>query len=341
MVRTVHFVGSIPADDADQAMRFAMERAAPHLRSITDGETGERYNWVANIVDGFREHPDFKLVQQGQWSSYKDAPRLKVRRGHRLDPSRLEFGHDTAALAALPRFRELRAERGLENLSFQVGIPGDLDMALFTFGPHGAFRYRGVFREVLGREMRRIHATGGNDILFQVEIPAELVFLCRTPSPLRPAMAAFLANGITRLISEAPPDARFGVHLCLGDLNHKGLGKLKNAEPFVILGNALIKRWPAGRKLDYLHAPFTSGTETTPTAPEFYAPLADLNLPEGTRFIAGLVQETSSIGDLQGALQLTERALGREVDLAAPCGLGRRTFDQATANTKLACQLRD
>lgn len=341
MARMVHFVGSIPADNADQAMRAALEWAAPHLRTITDGETGDRHKWVVNIVDSFREHPDFKLVRQGEFSSFDDVPRLVVRRGHKLNPDRLEFGHDADALAALPRFRELRAERGLENLSFQVGIPGDLDLSLFTFGPLGAFRHRGVFRDVLAREIRRVHAAGGDDIVFQVEVPAELVFVCRMPGPLQPAMAAFLAGGVAKLAAQAPPGARFGVHLCLGDLNHEGLGKLKDARPFVTLGNALVRRWPADRPLEYLHAPFTSGAEGTPTNPGFYAPLSDLKLPEGTRFVAGLVQETSDIADLQRALQLTEQALGREVDLAAPCGLGRRTPEQAAANAKLAGHLRD
>lgn len=339
MTRAVHFVGSIPADNPDQAMRSALDWAAPHVRAVTDGETGERRNWVTHIVDSFRDHPDFELVRPGAWSSFDDLPKLRVRRGHRLDPAKLDFQHVPPALEALPRLRELRAEQGLENLSLQVGIPGDLDLALFTFGPVGGFRYRSVFRDVLGREMQQIHAAGGDDVVFQVELPAELVFLSRTPALMRPAMSAFLAGGVTKLVEQAPPGARFGVHLCLGDLNHEGMGQLRDVKPFVVLGNALIRRWPAGRRLEYLHAPFTRGTEPTPTDPGFYAPLADLRLPEGTRFVAGLVQEASDIADLRRAVQLTEQSLGKEVDLAAACGLGRRDPEQAAANTKLAHDL--
>lgn len=42
--RAVHLVGSIPADNAEQAMRTAVERLGEHLRTLPDGETGERRN---------------------------------------------------------------------------------------------------------------------------------------------------------------------------------------------------------------------------------------------------------------------------------------------------------
>ncbi|MCW2945155.1 MAG: hypothetical protein JWR24_1872 [Actinoallomurus sp.] len=334
-----HFVGSVPADSTDQAMQSMLEWAGPHVRSVTDGEVGDRYHWVVNLVNSFADHPDFTLVREGDWSSFKNVPKFRVRRGHKLSADNLDFRHDTDALAALPRFRELRAELERDDLSFQVGIPGDLNLALFTFGPVGAFRYRAVFREVLGREMRRVHVEGGDDIIFQIEIPVELIFVCQMPGPLRAAMAGFLAGGVAKLVQEAPVGARFGLHLCLGDLNHENLGKLRDARPFVQMTNALVRRWPADRPLEYVHAPFTGGTDPAPTDPGFYEPLRNLRLDKGTRFIAGLVQETSSASELRRAVELADEAYGRPVDVAASCGLARRTPENAAANAELARQL--
>ncbi|GLY82430.1 hypothetical protein [Actinoallomurus iriomotensis] len=339
MSRMCHFVGSIPAKTTEDAMRSMLDWAGPHVRSITDGEVGDRYHWIVNLINGFSEHPDLVLVRKGDWTSFDDTPKYRVRRGHTLTADALDLRHDTDALAALPAFRKLRAERGRDDLSFQVGIPGDLDLSLFTFGPAGAFQHRAVFREVLGREMRRVHAEAGDDVIFQIEVPVELIFVCRMPGPLRAAMAGFLAGGVARLAREAPAGARFGLHLCLGDLNHENLGKLSDARPFVQLANALVRRWPADRPLEYVHAPFTGGTDPAPTDRAFYAPLRDLKLGADTRFVAGLVQETSSESDLRHAVELADAAHGQPVDVAASCGLARRSPEDAAANAELARRL--
>ena len=51
----------------------------------------------------------------------------------------VDFGHLTAFRAGYPIYQRLR---GPAQTGFQVGIPGDLDMALFALGPAGALRTR-------------------------------------------------------------------------------------------------------------------------------------------------------------------------------------------------------
>lgn len=339
MPRLMHFVGSVPLRDPDEAMRSMLRWAGPHVRSIPDGETGDRGDWIVHIINSFREHPDFVLTRDGDFSSFDDIPRFRVKGGRKLSAENLDFGHGEYALASLSHFQDLRTEFKLPDLAFQVGIPGDLDLALFTFGPVGAFRYRGVFREVLGREIRDVHATAGQDVLFQLELPVELVFVTKMPAPLRSAMAAFLAGGVIRLVREAPAGARFGVHLCLGDLNHERLGKLTDLRPVVSFANVLARQWPAERALEYIHMPFTGGVDPIPLHQDFYRPLHHLKLPAGTRLVAGLVQETSSAADLRTALSLTEEAYGGPTDVAATCGLGRRAPEMAEKNSLLAREL--
>jgi hypothetical protein len=66
----MHLVGSIPADDADMAMREALTRFGPHLRSVPDGETVERRNWIVHIIESFCSHPDPQMSTDGDWSGY-------------------------------------------------------------------------------------------------------------------------------------------------------------------------------------------------------------------------------------------------------------------------------
>jgi hypothetical protein len=54
---------------------------------------------------------------------------------------------------------------------FLVGIPGDLDLALFTFGPSGPVRHCRPFTEALAATMYQIRRMFGDDVLFQIEVP--------------------------------------------------------------------------------------------------------------------------------------------------------------------------
>jgi hypothetical protein len=170
-----------------------------------------------------------------------------------------------------------------------------------------------------------IHAEGGNEVLFQIEVPAELVFMTKAPGPLRPAMAGWLGGIVANLAAQSPAGSRFGVHLCLGDLGHQALGRLRDTGPLVLLANAIGSRWPDGRSLEYVHAPLAAGEDPPPADPAFYRPLRRLALPDGTRFVAGLLHEGRSVDELRPLLAEIESLLGRWVDVAAACGLGRRS----------------
>lgn len=331
MARSSHLVGSIPAADTESAMRLAVGRLGPTLRMLPDGETGERRNWIVHIIESLRDHPDLELVRDGDWSSYDRAPRLRVRRGRRLFGANLDFGHVPAADHGWPVFQRIRAEAGRPDLAFQVGIPGDLDLAMFTLGPGGALRHRRAFTEATVTEIRRIHASYGRDVVFQVEIPGELTLLARLPAPAQPPMARMLARGVTDLAAAAPAGARFGVHLCLGDLNHRAYGTMADVTPLVQLANALLARWPADRPLEFVHAPLAAADQPPPLDPAFYAPLARLRLPPQVRFIAGFVHEGRTLDQQRDLRAQLDRHLGRPVDIAAACGLGRRTPADAEA----------
>ena len=324
-VRRAHLVGSIPAADAGEAMGLAVDRLGARLDHLPDGETGERRNWIGSLIDGFQHHPAFEIVRKGDSSDYDATPRYRVRAGERLYGAALDLGIAAAARASLPVYRARRAEAGQ---GFQVGIPGAIDLAMFTFGPAGVPRYSGRFAEALAGAMHEVHALVGQDVLFQVEIPAEQVLLTRAPRPARKALAGVLARRVADLVLGAPAGARFGVHLCLGDLNHRALGRMGDAEPFVLLANALAERWPASRPLEYVHAPLAAAVEPPVDDARFYRPLRDLRLG-GARLVAGYAHEGQDLAVQRRIRGYVEDAVGRPVDVSTSCGLGRR--DRAAA----------
>jgi hypothetical protein len=164
---------------------------------------------------------------------------------------------------------------------------------------------RGVrVRVSCGISIRNIHRQLGDEVVFQIEIPFELTLLARAPSRAQPALAALLARGVVGLAAASPAGTRFGVHLCLGDMNHKAFGSMSDVSPLVHLANAIAARRPSGRPLEYVHAPFAGADVPPSTDAAFYAPLQHLRLPTPTRFIAGFAHEKQ---DLAAQEQIRDR----------------------------------
>jgi hypothetical protein len=339
MSRRVHLVGSIPAGSAEEAMREAVTRLGDRLATLPDGETGERGNWVASIVESMRSHPDLEVSREGDFSDYDNTLKLRVRRNHKLRGETLDLGHLTAYQKSLDAFRHVCRDHGLDGLTFQVGVAGDRDMAMMAMGLPGMLRHRRAFTEATVAGIRQVHQRAETPVLFQIELPFEMVMVAQMPRPLRRAIAARLARGVVRLGERSPEGARFGIHLCLGDLGHRAFATPTDADPAVVLANAIATRWPRNRPLEFVHAPFAAAEKPAPLDPAFYAPLSRLRLPDGVRFVAGFVHENRDLDEHRRILSMIEARLGRQVDVATACGLGRRTPETAYHTMDLAAQL--
>ena len=323
--REAHLVGSLPGPTAPAAMSTALEILGPYLRTLPDGETGERRNWVTSIVDGLQSHPDLVMRKPGDWSDYDRTPVLKVRRGRTLYGASMDFGHVDAVRDSFPQFEQAKAAADRPELAFQEGVPGDFDLAMFTLGPAGALRHRRPFTEATLTEIGNVAAITGPNTLFQIEVPAELVLLAKAPAPARPALAKLLARTVTGLAAATPRGTRFGVHLCLGDMNHRAFGRMTDVRPLVLLANAIVRGWPEERPLDIIHAPIAAADQPATTDPAFYRPLRDLDLPKNVRFAAGFAHESQAMPDQLRIRTIIDDLLQRPVTIAAACGLGRRS----------------
>jgi len=178
--------------------------------------------------------------------------------------------------------------------------------------------------------MQQVHRLVGDDVLFQIEIPVELVLLARAPRPSRAGLARLLARDVAGLALGAPAGTRFGVHMCLGDMNHRALGRLTDAGPLTVLSNALVARWPRSRPLQYIHLPLAAAHHPPVDDPAFYQPLHGLDLADA-RLIAGFAHEDQDLDTQRRVRQHIETAVGHAVDISTSCGLGRRDRPAAVA----------
>jgi hypothetical protein len=330
MGRRAHLVGSIPGSSAPEAMEAALSRLAPYLLTLSDGETGPRAWWIGACVRNLADDPDVELTGGGQrdFSSYEDVPQFRLRDGATLSAVNLEacLPYEAAFTGSYPLFRDLRGKYGRPDLPFQVGIPGQLDLAVDAFGFEVGFdpRYYQPSLEATVSQVSKIAAAGGDDVLFQLETPAALISMAMADDAAAADTARQMAAITVQLPAAVPAGTRFGVHLCLGDLNHKSMVGMRDIGAAVMLANELAAAWPSGRTLEFVHVPFAAAEEPPTFDPAFYRPLTELNIPDSVRFVAGCIHESLS-GDKQvELLRLIETRAGREADVAAACGLGRR-----------------
>jgi hypothetical protein len=329
MGRRAHLVGSIPGTSAAEAMEAALSRLAPHLLTLSDGETGARAWWIGACIRNLDANPDVELTSggQGNFASYQDVPQYRLRDRATLSAANLEacLPYEQAFTSSYSVFRDLRVKYGRPDLPFQVGIPGPLDLAVDAFGFEVGFdpRYYQPSLEATVAQVK-IAAAGGEDVLFQLETPAALISVVMAGDAAAADTARQLAATTIQLPAAVPAGTRFGVHLCLGDLNHKSMVGMRDIAPAVLLANELAAAWPPDRTLEFIHVPFAAAEEPPTFDPAFYQALTSLEIPDLVRFIAGCIHESLSSDEQVELLRLIENRAGREVDVAAACGLGRR-----------------
>jgi len=326
MNRKAHLVGSWPGEFGVHAMETALTRLGPQLLRMSDGETGDRSQWIRPTLEWLRANPDVERVAESK-TSQDEFALFRVLEGHRFRPERIELGYLRAFQQSYPAFQVLRERHGQHQISFQVGIPAPLDLAVIAFGVDATRADESLTQAFTERTLdlvSQIRAEAGDDVIFQIETVIGLVSVARAPAGTQPKVAQRMASELVKLPAAAETGTRFGAHICLGDYHHKATGEAADASPLVLLANALTQTWPASRPFEYIHVPFAAADEPPSFDEGWYAPLRKLAMPEGVRFVAGFIHEAVDVDRLAGLLATIEAFAGREVDVAATCGLGRR-----------------
>ena len=340
--RRVLLVGSLPYADEAAAMARVYELAGERLVALPDGEIGERSDqypsgdrsqWVAGLAGRLsRESELFDVLdvgtlnEQGFPVDFDSTVRLRPRANSNELGERLILGYDTFARRSWPHFARLRASAQRRDLRMQVGLPTGLGVAASVLSPARALRFASAFATCVAREAHStVSALGSENLLFQIEAPAEVVMAHRTPR-----VAWRLAVGpIIDLVRRLPDRVPVGIHFCYGDLNNIAAITPQDFGRLVGFAQSLLRRWPQSHTLAYLHLPFAAGSSPSPTDPAAYRELGRLELPSGSRLVAGFVHEAPSLESLETLLETIETARGAQVDVATACGLGRRSTETA------------
>ena len=320
-----HLVGSVPLPDAETVFRTVSGAWGPHLRRISDGETGRRGRWIWFQREMLERHPamepdpDEPPFALYQWDGQllRETRYMRFRSG--VDPAKVDFptGYAEAALESFDLYARLQDDRVIPgNALFQVSLPTPMATAYMYVSPSARDAYLPAYERSLLSAVDEILASAPNDRLsIQWDVCQE-VLLFEDYFPHRPANykdQVFAELG--RLGDAVPGAVDLGYHLCYGSPRDEHLVMPRDMGILVEVANGIGER--LDRRLDFVHMPVPQDR----TDRGYFLPLEGLRLPAETELILGLVHHGDTAGD-RARIDAARTFVG-SFGVASECGWGR------------------
>jgi hypothetical protein len=339
--RPTHLVGSVNLDTASDVMTLAAATLGASLRSIPDGETGGRLEWIGWQRHVLEQTPFLQPSGRGSADAYEGSvnglSRYRVR-GDLTDAHFPPLGYANAAIASYAVFTSLRdAGRIPSGVRFQVSLPTPLAPLAATIEPIDFLKVESLYENAMREEIEQIcDAIPVHDLAIQWDVSVEVAIL--EGVAMQDGLDIFsnpmddMAGRIAKVIDWIPGQAMAGFHLCYGDYDHKHFVEPEDLKVLVSMANGIFAA--VSRKVDWLHLP----VPITRDDDAFYAPLEKLALPAETQLYLGLVHLTD--GEEGGKRRIA--AATRHISnfgIATECGLGRRPPETIPAVMNLTATL--
>jgi len=321
----IHLVGSVAMADAESVFRALTAELAPWLRRIPDGETGERHRWIYWQREMLLNHSDMELDPEAaplalyQWDGelIRETELVRFRPG--IVPSTVVFetGYGLAAVDSYTTFRRLRDQGVIpDGVRFQVCLPTPMASGFMYVSPNALEDYLPVYERALIGALETILAAVPHDELsLQWDICQE-VLIFEDYFPSRPDdYRRQIFDELARLGGQAPAEVELGYHLCYGTPKDEHLVMPTDTAILVEIANGIASG--LDRRLDFIHLPVPKDRIDN----AYYAPLAQLALPDNTDLYLGLVHHDDHDGDVARIRAAHE--VVSTFGIASECGWGR------------------
>ena len=202
-----HLVGSVPLPDAETVFRAISDAWGPHLRRISDGETGRRGRWIWFQREMLEQHlamePDLDEPPYAlhQWDGQLLRETRYMRFRSSVDPAAVDFptGYAEAALESFDPYARLQGGGVIpQDVLFQVSLPTPMATAYMYVSPSARDAYIPAYKRSLLVAVDQILASTPHDRLsIQWDVCQEvLLFEDYFPaSPRRLQGAGFCGTG--------------------------------------------------------------------------------------------------------------------------------------------------
>ena len=330
--RPVLLLGSLNLADRSDVFEQVSSHLRDDIRSVPDGETGDRGTWVTWGTQHFEQLPELQKIDEMVFNSPVSGEFSHAILGPRdgVDLAELDFGslgyvaEATASYAAFVADRE--AGRFAADTRFQISMPTPMMFAM-GFPTHRREALIGLER-ALGNEIRELLATiPAEDLAIQWDVAGETqiqeqfltgdqVWAAEDTWPLEE-----VTESIARVSDQVPDATLLGTHFCYGDAEGEHLLQPRDLSVCVALANSASEL--IGRRLDWVHMPVPRDRVDD----AYFRPLADLRLRSETQLYLGLLHKEDGV---EGARQRMQGA-SAFVDgfgVATECGMGREPRDR-------------
>ncbi|GAA1192849.1 hypothetical protein [Pseudonocardia alaniniphila] len=325
--RPVLLVGSVNMPTRDDVFEAVAEHLTGGLRSVPDGETGDRGVWVSwelnrigkllqvNVVD----EVTFTSPVIGEFSN----PVLVPAEG--VDLAEVTFGpfnYVREAVASYDHFTELRAAgRFSPETRFQVSIPTPMMFAM-VFPEHQA-EVLGVFERDLAAEVAALLAEiPADDLAVQWDVSGEIIMeeqvrYSAVPwGDTRNWSLEVATASIARVSGPIPEAVLLGVHLCYGDPEGTHMIEPRDLAVPVDFANNIATL--TTRRLDWVHMPVPIERDDD----AYFAPLAGLKLKPQTQLYLGLLHKEDGMDGAARRIAIAAKHV-TDFGVATECGMGR------------------
>lgn len=332
-----HLVGSTTFDDCGSTFRTATSVLGSRLKRVPDGEVGERFHWIAfqpnrlSATVGLERVGDTPIVINPGAPVELDVRQLRLAPG--TEASALELpslGYADAAIDSWAEFERLRTEGVIPaQTRFMVALPTPLATVSSFIWADDRPAVEPVYEAALALELDRILTAIPHDSLaIQWDCAVEFGFLESADAyrvgafePWWEDLFGGLIERAARQAGRVPDSVELGFHLCYGDSGEKHFIEPKDASNLVKFANALVKASP--RALQFLHLPVPIERDDS----EYFAPLAGLELSEGTELYLGLVHREDGVAGAERRIAAAAQYVAA-FGVSTECGFGRAPKDQ-------------
>ena len=333
--QTVHLVGSMPLDSADDVLKLSADLLADRLLRLPDGETGERKNWITWQLPKLGACEGLELYEDADMA-YGSPNLVRIVEGQEDRLQIVDLGYRDAAIASYAAFVRAKAAGTVGSACrFQVCLPTPLaPIQLYVESKHRRL-VEPVYEAALLKELAAIIAEiPAAELCVQWDTAVEFgvlegVFPSYLDKPFED-----IVQRLVRLGESVPSGVELGYHLCYGDSGHKHFVEPADMGLLVAVANRLAD--DLSREINWIHMPVPRERDDT----AYYEPLKDLQLSPVTEIFLGLIHATDGASGAARRIEAAQNFL-TGFGVATECGLGRRHAESIPSLLALHAQVAD
>jgi hypothetical protein len=326
----IHLVGSIPLHDASEVFETVSAMLGPRLRTIPDGETGERTSWLDWLEAVFATHRDFEPSDRKNADPRGGNAKQLYRLKPGFSPDKVVFDtlrHAQVHLASYRDFKRLKdAGRIPAHIRFQVDLAHPISVVRKYVVPEEVPSLEPAYERALLGEIDTIaKAVPHDQLAIQWDVASGVFSHLEWNKPTRfgkdrEEMLRFFSAWCIRLGDAVPKDVPLLFHLCYGDFRHKHSVEPTDLAMCVAFANRVSAG--SGHSIALFHMPVPRNRSDD----AYFAPLKDLKLKPGTQVALGLVHHTDGVEGTSRRVATARKYLD-DFLIATECGFGRRPRD--------------